>query len=277
MKKIDIHCHTTNRLVNGTVDGNASIRNIRLYMNRYDVERTVLLASYFPHKGTGISNFRLLRWIERHDKGMKRFILFASLDIDRYPLAGYNEIEELANEGVLGGIKIYTCYQDVFLCSDAMRDIMVLAAKHGLPVMFHSGLSYACRRKYGINSPARMYTAEHFRTFAADNPEVNIILSHMSKPHFHEIVDVCESCPNVYTDMSGIIDSKYDEDEIPVCVEEIRTFLRKVGPEKMLFGTDFPVQTHEHSVRFVEEATEGMGDDVRAKIYFSNAERLLRL
>ena len=246
-------------------------------MELHEVNRTVVLASYFPHKGTGISNYRLLRWLDKFDPTRLCFLMFASLDADRYPLMGYNEIEELANEGLIHGIKIYTCYQDISPNSDAINSVMELAALRKLPVMFHTGVSYACQRKYGIRSPAKLYTAEHFRLFATRHPEVNIILSHMSKPHFHEIVNVCTDCSNVYTDMSGIIDSAYDEKEIPICVEEIRAFLRSAGPQKLLFGTDFPVQTHQHSVRFIEEATHGMGDDVRSLIYFRNAERLLGL
>lgn len=274
--KIDIHSHVTNRPIKGIVDPSAWFDVIRDRMDKYGIDKTVLLASYFPHKGSGISNYRLLKWIDMYDPHRKRFLMFASLDAGNYLHMGLNEINELASGGLIHGIKVYTCYQDIKIMSLGFYSIMKLAHKYKLPVMFHTGVSYACRRKYGKNSPSTLYSAKDFSNLAAMYPDVNIILSHMSKPFFDEIVDVCRACPNVYTDMSGLLDSLYEENEIPTCVGEIKKFIDTVGAEKLLFGTDFPVQTHAHSVKFVEDATIGMADSVREAIYHGNATKVLK-
>lgn len=58
MNKIDIHCHTTNRAVAQVVNPYYKPSDdIISHMNAYDIEYSVLLATYFPHKGTGISNY----------------------------------------------------------------------------------------------------------------------------------------------------------------------------------------------------------------------------
>jgi len=275
--KIDVHCHTTTRFVRDVVDGHAKLVDIRTHMDKYGVKRTVVLPTYFPHKRSGVSNFRLLRWLDQVDPERKHFLMFGSLDLQYYDRMGLNELNELHVEGAIHGIKVYTCYQDVDMNSVQLSDLMSFAVQANLPVMFHTGHSYAARRKYGTDSPAPLRTAANFEKFAYRWMSVPLILSHMSKPYFLEILNLCCLASNVYTDMSGVIDSKYDTDDIPMIVQEIRLFVQKAGSKKILFGTDFPVQTHEHSVMFVEKATKGMGDDVRHDIYHRNAERLLRL
>ena len=91
MKKIDMHCHTSPREIEGIIPKSATIAQITAEMKKHEIERTVLLATYFPHKGSGISNFRLHDWIE----GNKKFLMFGSLDFEHYFYQGYNELEEM--------------------------------------------------------------------------------------------------------------------------------------------------------------------------------------
>jgi predicted TIM-barrel fold metal-dependent hydrolase len=273
--KIDIHCHVTNRKVRNTFYESAFLDTLLNEMDQYNIEKTVLLATYFPHKTSGISNYRLLRWIEKSGSP-ERFLMFGSLDFEHYFRQGYNELVELSEQKLIQGIKIYTCYQEIDLKSKEFKSIVELAAKHKLPMMFHTGYSYASQRKYGRDTVATPQSAATLKFLAEENPEVTFIFSHMSKPFFHEITEVCSSCPNVLTDMSGLIDSMYDADEKPICVEEIKTFFRKCGPSQLLFGTDFPVQTVSDSVEFIQRAFK---DDSITKgyVFKKNAERILRL
>jgi len=284
MKKIDIHCHTSNRNIQGTVDSNATVKSITEKARIYNIDKVVLLATYFPHKESGISNFRLYDWIRNINlnncpKGPE-FLMFGSLDFEHYFFQGYNELKELAERQLIKGIKIYTCYQNIDIKSNKFKTILQLARDFKLPVMFHAGYSYATRRKYGQDTIATPYNAMTLESVAKDNEDITMIFSHMSKPFFHDILRVVKEVPNVYTDMSGLIDSKYDEEEIPVCIQEIRTLTQyEWGIDKLLFGTDYPVQTHEHSIYFVEEATEGYShrEKIIKDIYFNNAAKILKL
>lgn len=275
MKKIDIHCHTSSRIIKDVFDGDASLKNILRHMDHSDIDKTVVLATYFPHKGTGVSNYRLLHWISKLDpKERERFLMFGSLDFQYYFKQGYNELQEMADEGLIHGIKIYTGYQKIDVSSDKFNALMKLAMWHHLPVMFHAGYSYSSMRKYGKPSIEPGYSAESLRKVAGKYPDISMIFSHMSKPFFHEVLFAAKECPNVYTDMSGVIDSIHDEKEIPICIEEIKLFIRECGDQKILFGTDFPVQTHEHSIYMVVKAVE---DELsRQNIFYDNAARLLK-
>ena len=279
MKKIDIHCHTSDRAIEDVLDPDASTLNIITLMQKHDIKYTVLLATYFPHKQSGISNFRLLNWIDHSwIRGSEHnFLMFGSLDFEHYFYQGYNELRELAIMGKIHGIKIYTCYQDINIISKKFETIMKLAELYKLPVMFHAGVSYAAYRKYGKKTIARMYGANELVWVAKKYPNINFILSHLSKPDFGSMVDVAKHTPNVYSDVSGLIDSKHNAEEIPECIENVKIFVSEVGPSKLLFGTDFPVQSHEHSIQFVEEGMAGYSRKDRYLVYYDNAARLLKL
>jgi hypothetical protein len=240
-------------------------------MKKHEIEKTVLLATYFPHKSSGISNFRLQNWIASNEK----FLMFGSLDFEHFFYQGYNELDEMCIRGMIAGIKIYTCYQEIDVKSDEFKKVMLLARDYRLPVMFHTGYSYASRRKYGRSTIGTPYDANSLEVVAKDYPEIKLIFSHMSKPFFHDMIRVAKVRDNVYTDMSGLIDSAYDQKEIKICIEEIKTFVGECGSEKLLFGTDFPVQTHEHSVLFIEKAVKN--EKEKQNIYYNNAVAVLGL
>ena len=272
MKKIDMHTHTTNRPVPGVVPSSCSIEYIQEKMREHDIEKSVALASYFPHKTSGISNFRLYNWIR--DK--PEFLLFGSLDFEHYFFQGINELTELAEMGELTGVKIYTGYQNIDLRGDKMKGVVELAGKYDVPMAFHCGYSHSALRKYGKPSITDFVGPKDLEFLAQENPEVNFLAAHMGKPFFKDIVEVTKNNPNVYTDMSGLFHSGLEDSELPKAVEEVRKYLENAGPDKLMFGTDFPVQTHEDSIYMVENAMRGFSENDKEKVYYDNARRFLK-
>lgn len=266
-----MHCHTTNRKLKEILTESATVDFISSKMKEHEIEKTVLLATYFPHRGSGISNFRLYNWI----RDRPEFTMFASLDFENYFYQGLNEIEELAEMKVIKGVKIYTCYQNVDLKSENFNILVNLAKKYTLPMMFHCGFSYSSMRKTGRPVITENVKPRDLEFIAKANPEMNLILSHMAKPFFHDLIRVISENENIYTDMSGLIDSKYDRDEIEINAREIRKFLEECGSGKLLFGTDFPIQLHEDSVSFIETAMEKFPDKDKENVYYNNARRIL--
>ncbi len=269
MKKIDIHCHTTNRRLENIIPESASIKTLKQEMKKHEVEKTVLLPTYFPFRGTGISNYRLYDWI-REDE---RLQMFGSLDFKHYFYQGYNELEELAEKGGIKGIKIYTSYQEIDLKSEKFKKIVELAQEKKLALMFHTGVSHGSTHKYGRPAYTEILRPAKIEFIPED---VHIILSHLAKPYFDELVEVVKRNKHIYADMSGLMQSRYESFEIPEHIETINRFLGECGPEKLLFGTDFPVQTHEHSVLMIEESMKTYSVQDKSKVYYENAERLLK-
>lgn len=272
MKKIDIHCHSTNRIVLDASEPNATTEKIVEKMREYEIEKTVLLATYFPHKHSGISNFRMLHWANAHPG---KFFVLGSLDFENYFYQGINELEELAKNSLIKGIKIYTTYQHIDFPSTKIDLIAEIAKKYSLPLMFHGGESYSSLRKTGKPVVANLVMPSQLEYLAKEGNK--IILSHLCSPYFDELIKVAKRNENVYSDVSGLIDSRYDRHEIPETIEQIKKFLYECGPEKLFFGTDFPIQTHEDSIYFVEESMKNFSEEDKKKVYYNNAHKLLRI
>ena len=289
MKKIDMHCHSTPRPLLGLASASASMETIEEKMREHDIEETILLASYFPHKGTGISNYRLKSWIEGwHESqqepidctkgiGVTTFSMMGSLDFEHYFLQGYNELEEIAQTfpGIMKGIKVYTCYQEVDLASDKMQRVAKLAQQYKLPLLFHIGSSYQSMQTMGRQSYATMVKPEHLLPLADAHPNTKIILAHLGWPFINELIDTVKKKQNIMAEMSGLVDSKdAGESDHREAIQVIKRFLGECGPSKLLFGTDFPVQSHEDSVYFVEESMKQFSEEDRALVYYDNARRI---
>lgn len=272
MKKIDIHCHTTNRKVKGVLPPSADVGSIQKLMYKYDISNTNLLATYFPHKASGISNYRLLHWMKNYNN----FTMFASLDFEHYYYQGYNEIEELASNNLINGIKIYSGYQQIDLNSDKFINILDLAENNKLTVMFHGGYSYSSMRKYGKVSIANTILPNDLTEIVKRHPSIPFIISHLSKPFLTELIDLVKFTDNVYSDMSGLIDSKFEKSDIPNCIEQIKRYLGECGPERLLFGTDFPVQTHKDSIYMLDEAMKTYSISDQELVYYKNSEVILK-
>jgi len=271
MKKIDIHTHTTNRPVPGVVSNSCSVEYLQKKMKEHDVVKSVVLASYFPHKTSGISNFRLYTWIR--DK--PEFSLFGSLDFEHYFFQGMNELTELGDMGKLDGVKIYTGYQNIDLNGNKLKEVVKLAHKYEVPMTFHCGYSHSALRKYGKPAITDLVGPKDLEFLARENPEVKFLAAHMAKPFLDEIIEVTKQNPNVYTDMSGLMHSGPENKELPRVTEEVKKYLEQAGPDKLMFGTDFPVQTHEDSIYIVENAMQGFSENDKKKVYYDNARRFL--
>ncbi|MFA6461701.1 MAG: amidohydrolase family protein [Candidatus Woesearchaeota archaeon] len=274
MKKIDIHCHTTNRPVSDVVPKSADIEALLQEMDLHEVGKTVLLATYFPHKASGISNFRLLHWIKSCSQP-DRFLMFGSLDFEHYFYQGINELTELAENKIIRGIKIYTSYQQIDPFSDKMHQVAKLAAQYRLPLMFHGGESYTSLMKYGKYAVANLVMPAELEHLSKDYG-LDLIISHLCTPFVKELIEVVKRNDHIYSDVSGVFDSYSSRSAIPESIEEVKLFLGECGPEKLLFGTDFPVMTHEDAIMLLEEGMKNYSSEDKQRVYYDNARRLLK-
>jgi predicted TIM-barrel fold metal-dependent hydrolase len=257
--KIDIHCHTTRRLLTGLVGADASIQAIEAEMVKYNIHYTVLLATYFPQKKTGITNYRMLHWIQNSSASSK-FVLFGSLDFEHYFYQGLNELNELAEQSLIKGIKIYAGYQTIL--SEQLEEVLRICQKYQLPAMIHTGDCFNTNGKScaDINSL-----------------DLNFIYSHLGNPHIGEVQERIQRYKNIYTDISGLINSAKDSKDIPALIKSVKNLVATCGVSQLMFGTDFPVQTHKDSILIAEKGLKGVSDADKHHFYYNNAAKLLKL
>jgi uncharacterized protein len=115
-----------------------------------------------------------------------------------------------------------------------------------------------------------------FLLLAVQHPKTKIVLAHMGFSYFREAVSFelirrLGMADNVWFDISAIAPTYAGS---PVQPELVWT-IRKVGTDRILFGSDFPVYTPEESEKAVREL--GFTEAEEKQIFHDNAVNLLGL
>ena len=287
---IDIHAHTSNHPLWNLHTTSATIDTLEHMAQKHAIHKIAIMATYFPFKGTGLHNVNLYTRIASHD----RFLMFGSLDASKNICKGIQELEEFLSQKKIVGIKLYPGYQKFHPADKKMHAVYALAQKYHVPIMFHCGeLHHCCPeniRKIGknlkcgkdycpIDALQDLARPSHITKIAQQFSNVQFIASHLGNPYFEELRDVMRQCPNVSTDISGqfISDSEESSDAYKKeIVHEIHQFLSLPhGIDRILFGTDFPIQSYADSIDLIKALHLPHEDET--KIFYTNACKILRI
>lgn len=285
---IDIHAHTSVHKLWELHVESATISDLEKEADSNGVEKIVLMATYFPFKKSGLKNEALLERI----KGNEKFLMFGSLDVMNDFAAGLAELKRLADGRLIAGIKLYPGYQDFLASSPAVYPVYQLAEKYRLPVMFHTGELHGCCphnerahdhfRCESCRIERLQYQSRPMQMIGAIQafPGVDFILSHLGNPYFAELRKVMAEHPNVYTDISGQFVSGSEEEDTPEYRREIVGEIKKIialphGIDRLLFGTDFPIQSYRDSIDLIKAL--GLAKSDEQKIFHDNAVKILHL
>ena len=177
-------------------------------------------------------------------------------------LAALREIDRVAAAGA-AWLKLHPNTQRFDVADPAVTKVVRKAAELGLPVLFDA---YS---PWDANQPGK------FVNLAIAVPEARLILAHAHGPGFPQLLfyDVLARYPewrrNVWIDISVtatmLAGSPF--------AEQLAWVLRKVGVDRVVFGSDYPVDEPLTAVRAVAEL--GFTDEEQAAILHDNADALL--
>lgn len=172
------------------------------------------------------------------------------------------EFEELLinNRHVIYGIKIHPFHSKISFDSNEVQEYIKLAEKYELPVLTHTANdenSY-CQKVYNM---AKKY------------PKVNFIMGHMGLcTDNKEAIELIQKSPNLYGDTAW------------VQPEHSINMIKKYGSEKLLFGTDNPIDgldTYAHpticSIYLSDEFKNSISKEDYDNVMFKNAIKLFNL
>ncbi|MBR7111284.1 MAG: amidohydrolase family protein, partial [Clostridia bacterium] len=125
-----------------------------------------------------------------------------------------------------------------------------------LPILFHAG-----DHRYEFSAPKRI--AKIAKLF----PGLTIIAAHFGGYHRWDEVDVYEGLDNVYFDTCSSF--------FMLSADRAKELIYKFGTDKFLFGTDYPMWKAEDEVENILNLH--LSDEDNQKIFYKNAEKLLRL
>lgn len=193
--------------------------------------------------------------LDAASKDAKTFVPFISL----HPRKKGKEIlmRQYIKRGAKG-IKIHPPMQLVRPSSPYVCSMMELAKFYRIPVLFHCGhtpLSPGFQKRF-----SDMDDYEHLVSWYRDVP---IILGHSGIDQWERALAIAKTYENVYLELSG---------QPP---EVIQTFIKTIGSDRLLFGSDWPYYPIALPLAKVLLATEGK-EAIREKILYKNITRLLK-
>lgn len=102
---------------------------------------------------------------------------------------------------------------------------------------------------------------------ALDFPELVIVCGHIGYPWTTEMIAVADKHPNVFIDTSAYAAHRYPE--------ELVTYLRGRGRDKVLFGSNYPMLMPARALARLGEL--GLDEETAAQFLSGNARRVFRL
>ena len=272
--KIDFHAHV---VLHERQDTDLKLNTPEMMlqtMAENNVEQAVILPinypEYFP-----LTDAERKDWLkannDRQAKLMRdsggRFIAFADCALGDIYTGAWRvatELERAVLKLGLRGLKIHP--SNLKLAADDLQLIPVVkkAAELKIPIMIHSYPS-ASDPLFDLSSPERI-----FRLIWAVglDPEERppFIVAHMGGVRFLEMI-----VGGGYVDISGTL--------LDICelygVEFAERLLRRIGLERVLFGTDYPIFPYKRYFEVLDRMS--FTDEEIEQIAYKNAARLLKL
>jgi hypothetical protein len=185
-------------------------------------------------------------------------------------------VESVLATGQVRALKAYLGYLHFGPEHAGYQPYYALAARHGIPFVFHTGDTYSPRAKLRFAQPLLVDDV------AVDHPEVRFVLAHLGNPWLTEAAEVVYKNVNVWADLSGLLVG----DEAAFTGEEQRDVVRDAAaavgrafryaerPNRFLYGSDWPLAPMRAYGEFIRSAVPAVH---HALVFEENARALFRI
>jgi predicted TIM-barrel fold metal-dependent hydrolase len=262
-----IDCHThLNNYHDESIDAlNERLETLLATMRRNRVDISVVLTSYKEVPGRP-STRRVIEAIERHPN----LYVVAGLSYRTFGEETLVELRDFLSRGAICGLKLYPGYEPFYPADPKLEPAYRLAEEFDVPVMIHTGDTYAPSGKVKYSHPLNVDDV------AVDFPKVKFVLCHLGNPWLRDCMEVIYKNDNAYADISGLVLGDFSD--------RFETYMRRqfqemmvwgVNPKKVLYGTDWPISTMESYLQFMDELKMPPAD--RRRIMSENAAALFKI
>ena len=151
-----------------------------------------------------------------------------------------------------------------------------LAARHGLPFIFHTGDTYSPRARLRYAHPLLVDDV------AVDHPNVRFVLAHLGNPWLTDAAEVIYKNVNVWADLSGLAVGdglSFNTEERQEMLQDTATAVRRAfqyaeRPNRFLFASDWPLAPMSAYAQFLRRA---IPDLYHQQVFEDNARTLFRI
>ena len=253
-----------------TIQGWVTVERLIADMDAAGIDKVVMQGIYFSHHHTCVTqNNWYIDWRQQYPD---RLLGFATVQ----PLAGQpalDEVRRAIDRGLCGVGEILPYAQGHSIRDDAFLAVVELAIALDIPLCLHGA------EPVGHHYPGRAYTPlQDYVWLAEQYPDLKLILAHLGGllPYYELNRTIQKTLRNVY----------YDTAAVPLLYRSTvyRSIVEIVGPEKMLYGSDYPLLIYPRQTRvpgfndlLSEIRNSGLGEDQLVLILGDNIRRLLKI
>lgn len=262
--RVDCHVHLNDYHVGESAPTEQNVLRLREQLDKHRLDHCMVLTSYLVNEDRP-SAARVLELVDEDP----RIHVVEGVGVTTQAV-DWEAVEERLRQRRTWGLKIYPGYEHVYPNDRAFDEVYALAAKHRVPVMVHTGDTYARHAKLKYAHPL------HVDDVAVDHPDVQFIVCHLGNPWFRDTAELIYKNPNVSADISGLVLEAFTaplERMMRKGLEEVILFSGE--PDKILYGTDWPLVRMAPYLRFVEHLK--MQPEHHALLMGKNAARLFRI
>lgn len=262
---IDCHTHINNYHNEEVQSLQKCLDDLQLNMRKNRIDIALILTSYkvTPGRPSTKDTINAIR-------NLKNVYVIAGISYLNFTIDGLAEIKEFLQSGSVKGFKLYPGYEPFYPNDPKLESVYNLAEEFNVPVMFHSGDTYSATGKVKYSHPLLIDEV------AVDYPNVKFIICHLGNPWIRDCMEVIYKNKNVYTDISGLVLGNFTDRFESYMNKQLQEMLiYGVEPEKVLYGTDWPIASMESYIRFIEDLKIPEKD--RKKIMYENAAELFNL
>lgn len=180
------------------------------------------------------------------------------------------EVAAAARKGAIRGLKLYPGYEPFIVNAPSVAGVYALARELALPVMIHTGDTYAAGAQVKLAHPLSV------DELAVRHPDVTFVLCHLGNPWFVDAMEVVYKNDNVVADISGLTLGAFEERFERVLVRKLNDVVAYLNdPDKLLFGSDWPISDVGSYLEFVGKLD--LTQEEREGLLWANAARVFRL
>jgi uncharacterized protein len=240
---IDCHTHLNNYHDETVDDIQGCLARLTTAMRRNRVDAALILTSYKISPGRP-STAAVIEAVEQNP----HLYVVAGISWETFGETDVAALRGFLEAGTIKGLKLYPGYEPFYPADPKLAPAYQLAEEFDVPVMIHTGDTYSPTGRVKYSHPLNVDDA------AVDYPKVKFVICHLGNPWFRDCMEVVYKNDNVYTDMSGLTLGDFtDRFEAYMRQQLKEMILWGVNPNKVLFGTDWPLATMESYVQFMEE------------------------
>lgn len=206
------------------------------------------------------------RWGCEVVKNNPQIIPFVSMDVTVLPgEKGAAHLHELVENHGAKGVKLHGAVQGYYMADPRLGPIYRVCEDLALPIIGHSGPD---RGGKGFAEPRA------FGDLLKAHPRLKVVLAHLGGGAWQQTQEIAETYPNAYFDCCEIIE--WTSAENAPSDAQLARLIQKIGPDRVMMGSDFPWYDLDHTIDRVMELPL-LSPEEKAGILGANAVAILGL